>query len=270
MREKDFFDLTGKVAVVTGALGLIGVHHCDTLLEAGATVIATDLKMIKRRTLSQKLAHNYYFMQSDITDFKSINKLADNIIKKFGRIDILINNAAINDKFEDPVSALELSKFENYPLELWQKSLDVNLTGTFICSQIFGRQMAENKSGTIINIASTYGIVAPNQSLYRTPEGEQKFFKSPAYSVTKGAIIAFTKFLAAYWGEKGIRVNSLSPGGVFDNQDEFFVRNYSERTPLKRMALPIDYKGAILFLASDASSYMTGANLVIDGGFTIW
>lgn len=270
MKDTNLFDLSGKVAIVTGAAGLLGTHHCDALIEAGAIVIATDLINIKRKTLAQKLAHNYYFMQADITDASSVTKLTQKIIKQFGRIDILINNAAINDKFEDPAAALEQSRFEHFPLELWRRALDVNLTGTFICSQIIGTKMAEKKHGSIINIASTYGLVAPDQSLYRTAEGEQKFYKTPSYSVTKGAIISFTRFLAAYWGEVGVRVNCLSPGGVYDNQEQFFVENYSRRTPLKRMALPTDYKGAIIFLASDASSYMTGANLVMDGGFTIW
>ncbi len=266
------FSLRDRIAIVTGAVGLLGKHHCYALAEAGANVIAADLDEKQCAAFTGELMNKglprALGCGVDITQKPSVEALRDRVLKEFGRIDVLVNNAAINDMFENPQAALELSKFENYPLDLWQKSLDVNLTGTFVCSQVIGSVMAKAGKGSIINIASTYGMVAPDQSLYTRPDGTQAFYKSAAYPTTKGAIIAFTRFLAAYWGRAGVRVNCLSPGGVENAQDEFFVRNYAARTPLGRMAAPTDYKGAIVFLASDASAYMTGANLVVDGGWT--
>lgn len=264
------FSLSGKTAIVTGSLGLIGRNHCKALYEAGANLIVTDIDNTNCQLFAKELGDRASGIGADITNPEDVKKLRDFTLNTFGSIDILVNNAAINDKFEDPAALFEQSKFENYPLELWHKSIAVNVTGMFLCSQIIGTVMSECGKGSIINVASTYGIVAPNQDLYIDESGNQKFFKTPAYPVTKGAVISFTKYLAAYWGAKGVRVNTLTPGGVENNQDEFFIAEYSKRTPLKRMAQPTDYKGALVFLASDASAYMTGSNLVVDGGFTIW
>ncbi|MCL6099533.1 MAG: SDR family oxidoreductase [Bacteroidetes bacterium] len=266
----ELFSLKNKTAIVTGALGLIGKEHCRALSEAGANVVVADINEKDCVEFAKTLETESIGVTLDVTEPNSIKKLRDKILAKFGHIDVLVNNAAINDMFENPKAASEQSKFENYPLELWQKSIDVNLTGVFLCSQILGTVMAEQKSGSIINIASTYGITAPDQSLYIKEDGTQSFYKPPAYSATKGAVIMFTKYLAAYWGKDGVRVNTLTPGGVENSQDEFFVKKYSEKTPLGRMANPTDYKGVLIFLASDASSYMTGANLIVDGGWTTW
>jgi NAD(P)-dependent dehydrogenase (short-subunit alcohol dehydrogenase family) len=275
--NKDLFSLKGKIAVVTGALGLLGKNHCTALSDAGANVVVVDINQNECKIFAQTLSTKSVGFNCDITKIDSVKKLRDFILNKFEKIDVLVNNAAINDMFvpkdsfgENPTSAAEQSMFENYPLDLWQKFLNVNVTGTFLCSQILGSEMANAGKGSIINIASTYGIVAPNQSIYKKEDGTQNFYKSASYPVTKGAIISFTKFLAAYWGNKGVRINTLSPGGVENNQDDYFVNNYSGLTPLGRMAKPTDYKGAIVFLASDASAYMTGANLVVDGGWTAW
>ena len=270
MNSLELFSLKNKVAIVTGALGLIGKNHCIALSEAGANVVACDLDDERCKIFASSLSTKSIGVGVDITNKSSVEKLRDKSLNEFDRIDILVNNAAINDMFENPQVAAEQSMFENYPLDMWQKSLDVNVTGTFLCSQIIGTEMAKTGKGSIINIASTYGLVGPDQSIYKKPDGSQSFYKSPAYPATKGAIVNFTRFLAAYWGNKGVRVNTLSPGGVENKQDEYFVNNYSAKTPLGRMALPTDYNGAIIFLASDASSYMTGANLIVDGGWTAW
>lgn len=264
----DIFSLKNKTAIVTGALGLIGKKHCEALANAGANVVVADVNGAKSVEFASTLGANHLGLGVDVTSEASLKAAKDAILAKYGSIDILVNNAAINDMFENPAMAKDLSAFENYPLDAFQKSLDVNVTGVFLCSQVFGTVMANQGNGSIINVASTYGMVGPDQSIYRNEHGQQTFFKSAAYPVTKGAVINFTRFLAAYWGEKGVRVNTLSPGGVENSQNDFFVQNYSAKTLLKRMARSDDYQGAVVFLASDASAYMTGANLVVDGGWT--
>lgn len=254
--------------MVTGATGLIGRKHCEALAMAGANVVAVDIAGQPSIDLATTLGEQHLGLQVDVTSKESIQAAKEAILARYGTIDILVNNAAINDMFEKPAMAAELSAFENYPLDALQKSIDVNITGVFLCAQVLGSVMAEKGSGSIINVASTYGMVGPDQSIYRNEAGEQKFYKSAAYPITKGAVINFTRFLAAYWGSKGVRVNTLSPGGVENGQDQFFINQYSAKTLLGRMANATDYQGALVFLASDASVYMTGANLVVDGGWT--
>ncbi len=262
------FSLKGKTAIVTGGTGLIGKKHCEALSQAGANVIVADISLASTQEFAKILGENALGIALDVTDSASLEKAKDEILERFGTIDILVNNAAINDMFENPEMAAEFSAFEKYPIESFRKSLEVNVLGVFLCSQIFGIEMAKRGSGSIINVASTYGMVGPDQNIYKNKAGEQTFFKSPSYPTTKGAILNFTRYLAAYWGKQGVRVNTLSPGGVENSQDEFFVQNYAAKTLLGRMAKSSDYQGALIFLASDASSYMTGANLVVDGGWT--
>jgi NAD(P)-dependent dehydrogenase (short-subunit alcohol dehydrogenase family) len=264
----NLFSLKNKTAIVTGALGLLGKKHCEALADAGANVIVADMNEAACEAFAAALGERHGGLKIDVTSEDSLKIARDKIITRYGTIDVLVNNAAINDMFENPGMAKELSAFENYPLDAFKKSRDVNVTGVFLASQVFGSVMAKQGSGSIINIASTYGIVGPDQSIYRDECGEQTFYKSPVYPVTKGAVVNFTRFLAAYWGNKGVRVNTLSPGGVENSQNEFFIQNYSAKTLLGRMARPTDYQGALVFLASEASAYMTGANLVVDGGWT--
>jgi NAD(P)-dependent dehydrogenase (short-subunit alcohol dehydrogenase family) len=245
------------------------------LVRAGANLVVTDVDARACDALRDELhtldaPGRVTSFVSDVTNPEQLVALRDHALAEHRSIDVLINNAAIDDKFADAPDALELSRFENTRLSTWQRALEVNVTGPFLCCQILGTVMAQQGKGSIVNIASTYGLVAPQQSLYRTPEGRQAFFKGAAYPVTKHALIGLTRYLAAYWGSSGVRVNALCPGGVEQGQSDFFVQQYAERTPLRRMARPTDYREAIVFLASDASAYMTGANLVMDGGYTIW
>lgn len=264
----DIFNLGGRVAVVTGALGLIGRNHCLALLESGATVVGADLST-ERPPMDAALAERYLPLHLNLTDADSINALHHEVLSRYGKVDILVNNAAMNDMVENASSAHDTA-FEVFPMELFRRVIDVNVSGLVHISQVIGTEMARRGKGSIINIASTYGIVAPDQSIYRDEQGRQFMYKSAAYPVSKGAVIQFTRFLAAYWGHRGVRVNTLSPGGVENGQIAAFVDAYSKKTPLQRMARPTDYKGALVFLASDASEYMTGANLVVDGGWTCW
>ena len=276
MAKTDLFSLDGRVAIVTGATGLLGRHHARALARAGASVVVTDVDEERCRAFAAELAREAeregaaIGVAADVTKKPSVEALLGATLARFGGVDVLVNNAAVNDMFESPQAGAELSKFENYPLELWQRSLDVNVTGTFLCAQVVGAEMARRGRGSIVNIASTYGIVAPDQAIYERPDGTQSFFKSAAYPATKGAVISLTRFVAAYWGKAGVRCNCISPGGVENAQDAHFVESYARRTPLGRMSQPTELAGALVFLASDASSYVTGSNVVVDGGWTAW
>lgn len=272
------FQLADKVAVVTGATGLLGREHCHALAAAGARVVAADLDPARCAELAVALAREHgrpcLGRAVDITDPASVQALLDATLATYDRVDVLVNNAAIDDKAVGARADAESTAFERYPLEAWKRMLDVNVTGTFLCCQIIGGHMAgraeHTGAGSIINVASTYGLVAPDQRLYRRPDGTQSFYKSAAYPTSKGAVLSLTRFLAAYWGGK-VRVNALCPGGVGTaDTDPVFAERYAARTPAGRMADRGDYRGAIVFLASDDAAYMTGAQLVVDGGWTCW
>jgi NAD(P)-dependent dehydrogenase (short-subunit alcohol dehydrogenase family) len=266
------FDLENRNIVITGSSGLLGSQYANTLSAAGANIILLDIDIIKNKKLESDLIKKYgnkvHAYAVDISNKKEVNKLSKQILKDFKKIDGLINNAAYTSKGAKEKSDNAFGSFENFPIDIWQKSLDINLSGVFFCSQAFGSIMAKQGNGVIVNIASTYGLVGADQRIY----GKSGLNLPISYAATKGAIINFTRYLAAYWHGKNIRVNTLSPGGVLDTtyQEKNFIKKYSERTILGRMAKKDEYNGAILFLISDASSYMTGANLIVDGGWTAW
>jgi NAD(P)-dependent dehydrogenase (short-subunit alcohol dehydrogenase family) len=267
------FALAGRVAVVTGGIGLLGRQFCTAMLDAGAEVVVADIDALGCRRFAEELAWmgtgRAFGYGVDVTRPDSLQALRDEVLRRSGRLDVLVNSAAVNDRFDESAGG-EALRFETYPLAAWERALEVNLTGTFLACQVLGTEMARRGSGSIINIASTYGMVAPDQRLYQRADGTQRFWKSAAYPAAKGGVIAFTRFLAAYWAEAGVRVNVISPGGVEAGQDEFFLRGYGARTPMGRMARPDELRGAAVFLAGEAASYMTGANLVVDGGWTAW
>jgi NAD(P)-dependent dehydrogenase (short-subunit alcohol dehydrogenase family) len=266
------FDLSGRVAIVTGGVGLLGSEFCRTLAEAGAAVMIADLNGEAARSLAVSLTQIGYRTTShetDVTSPDSVKQLVMETIKALGRLDILVNSAALDPKFDPQSSKSHSGAFENYPVELWQQALDVNLTGAMLCCQAAVQPMLEQGSGTIINLSSIYGVSAPDQRLYQR-DGQPPQFKPVYYTVTKAGILGLTKYLSAYYAGKNIRVNALTPGGVFNGHDEEFLTAYAARSIMGRMAEKDEMNGALLFLASDASKYMTGANLIIDGGWTAW
>ena len=275
MKIQEKFDITGRVGIVTGGGGLLGYEFCKTLAEAGASVVVADLSMEHAQRAASRLAefgNKIIPFQLDITSVESVQKLIAETLEHFGRIDVLVNSAALDPKFDPDAAAKGIAPgaFEDYPLEQWNEAMNVNLTGTFLVTQACVRQMiAQGKKGSIINICSTYGLNGPDQRIY-IKDGQRVAFKPVYYTTTKAGIMGFTKYLAAYYAGTEIRVNALTPGGVYNNHEEYFVKNYSAKTILGRMADKDEMNGALLFLASDASSYMTGNNVVVDGGWTAW
>lgn len=275
MKIQEKFDLTGRVAVVTGGVGLLGAEFCRTLVEAGAAVAVVDLNASASQAVADSLTNSGYkalALPTDITQPDSVNAAVEKVLSTFGRLDVLVNSAALDPKFDpDAVNkGITPGAFEDYPLDLWNSALNVNLTGMFLMTQACVKPMIQQgKKGSIINICSTYGLNGPDQRIY-IKEGRRVAFKPIYYTVTKAGVMGFTKYLAAYYAETEIRVNALTPGGVFNNHEDYFVKNYSAKTILGRMAKKDEMNGALLFLASEASSYMTGNNVVVDGGWTAW
>ena len=275
MKIQDKFDLSGRSAIVTGGAGLLGAEFCRTLAEAGAAVAVVDLDQTAADRIASGLIKDGYRatgIGTDITQPDSVKTMVASVLSDFGRLDVLVNSAALDPKFDPAAMAKGMAPgaFEDYPLEQWNAALNVNLTGMFLVTQACVRSMnAQGKKGSIINICSTYGLNGPDQRIY-VKDGKRVAFKPVYYTVTKAGVLGFTKYLAAYYAGTEIRVNALTPGGVFNNHEEYFVKNYSAKTILGRMAHKDEMNGALLFLASDASSYMTGNNVVVDGGWTAW
>ncbi len=274
-RPSELFDLTGRVAIVTGGAGLLGYHHGAILAAAGASIVVLDLAVANpaMRAEQLQLAHGpeCLGLAVDITSEASIAAARDAIMAKFGRIDILINNAANNPKVEDQKPGQPWSRLENFPLSTWNDDIAVGLTGAFLCSRIFGQEMVKRGAGVILNVASDLAVIAPDQRLYRQ-EGlpdEHQPVKPVTYSVVKTALLGLTRYLSTYWVAQGIRVNAISPGGVFNGQPDEFTAKLHQLIPMARMAHKDEYQGAVLFLCSDASSYMTGQNLIVDGGRSV-
>jgi NAD(P)-dependent dehydrogenase (short-subunit alcohol dehydrogenase family) len=274
----DLFRLDGRVALVTGGAGLLGRGYCEALLQAGARVVIGDLDGARAQALAAELGCERTLAQKlDVTSEDSVGQAVNAAVERFGTLDVLVNNAALTVRggSERLAPADYFAPFEDYKREVWDQAVSVNLTGMLLCAQAAGRQMLSQNppGGVMVNVASTYGVVAPDQRVYegvRSPYADTGFNTPVSYAVTKTAVLGLTRYLATYWGSKNIRVNALTPHGVFDNHDEAFVRNFVYRSPLGRMARNDEYRGALLFLVSDASSYMTGANLIVDGGWTAW
>jgi NAD(P)-dependent dehydrogenase (short-subunit alcohol dehydrogenase family) len=269
------FDLTGRVAIITGGAGLLGEQHARALAAARGIPVLVDIQQQSASDKAAALSREYdvpaFGCAADITRQTEIETLRDKILAKFGRLDILINNAANNPKIEAD-KEVNFSRLENFPLAQWDADLAVGLTGAFLCSKVFGSHMAIHGGGVIVNVASDLALIAPDQRIYRQqglPEQMQPV-KPVTYSVVKSGLVGLTRYLASYWADKKVRVNAISPGGVYNGQPDEFVERLTNLIPLGRMAATNEYRGAIVFLCSDASSYMTGANLVVDGGRTCW
>lgn len=268
MSADQCFDVSSEIVVITGVSGQLGCEYAKEFLQRGACVAGLDVRPSPcTEVLAKGHSSHFLFTAADVTDKPSLMRALAAVEQQFGTPTVLINNAAIDSPPSAPPE--ENGPFEDYPAASWDKVMDVNLKGVHQCCQVFGGAMAINGRGAIINVASIYGIVAPDQSLYeyRRQRGET-FYKPVAYAVSKSGILNLTRYLAVYWAKKNVRVNTLSIAGVFNRQEEAFLDVYCGRIPVGHMAQANDYNGAVIFLASRASRYMTGANLVVDGGWT--
>jgi NAD(P)-dependent dehydrogenase (short-subunit alcohol dehydrogenase family) len=268
------FSLTGRVAVITGAAGLLGVRHAEAIAAAGGIPVLADLREDAAKAAAADITARFDVAAMgvgvDITDEASIESLLRTVMQKYGRVDILVNNAANNPKVED--GAQNFARLEKFPLEQWHADVAVGLTGAFLCAKVFGTAMAQAKRGVIINISSEYGMIAPDQRLYRI-DGEREDrqpVKPVTYTVVKAGLHGLTIYLSTYWAHLGVRANTITVGGVQNGQPSDFLERAAARIPMNRMALAHEFQGALVYLCSDAASFVNGANLVVDGGKSVW
>jgi len=264
----NLFDLTGKTALITGGGGLLGPKHAEAIVEYGGKVILADWHEDRAKEKAELIGENASYEYMDVTNKYSIQSVVD----KYDKIDILINNAAKDPKVKKGGGLTPDSRFETMTEDYWKEGIDACINGTFLCSQIVSNKMLKNGGGVILNIASDLGVIAPDQRIYRQDGVEDNLqnVKPITYSAAKWAVVGMTKYLSVYFAQRGIRVNCLSPTGVYNNHPEDFVKKLSNIIPMGRMSDIDEYKGAIVFLCSEASSYMTGENLIIDGGKSVW
>ena len=259
------FNLSKESVFITGASGFLGLQYSNFLCEQGAKVYAVDINVNKKILHLKKKYKNFKFYKCDVTSEKELLDLSNKIFKKTAPT-VLINNAALD--FSPDAKDEFIKPFEQYSNDAWKKAMTVNVDGVYLCCKIIGSKMANARKGSIINVSSIYGIVSPDPKIYENKNKKKKFIKPIPYSASKSAIINLTKYLAVYWAKKNVRVNNLILGGMQNKQNKTFIKNYSNRVPFGRMAKVNEYNGSILFLSSDLSSYMTGSNLIVDGGWT--
>ncbi|MDA8291659.1 MAG: SDR family oxidoreductase [Actinomycetota bacterium] len=270
------FDLAGRVVLVTGAAGQVGTEAADAFASYGASVVVTDVggraRLAERaRVLEERHpGASALGVELDVTSDLSVQSAVDEVVARFGRLDVLVNNAAIDAKFDASLELVEPARFESYPLELWERSVAVNLTGLLRVTQAALRVMLRQGRGNVVNVGSSYGLVSPNQDIYDGGPGEPRRYKPVDYVGTKSAVANLTRYLATLYAREGIRVNCLVPHAVDNDHREEFRRRLEARSPMGRMCRVDELRGPLVFLASDASSYMTGSTLVVDGGWTAW